>query len=354
MKIHVEPILEYEAHFRQNQQGWLGGDLVFSLPINKNQILWLFGDSFIVSNQAEQLRQKARIINSSIALQNGKLSESNAIDFIWKETTGIPKSFFRDEKRPGFLWPLSAVLINQKIYVFAVRILLENPELPFSFRVIGNEIGIIENYAAPPVAWKINYFELTWDEKVGTFGSHLLVNQNYLYIYGFRKEEPGWDVDLKQIVARIAIEDPAAITGRQNWEFLDGSKGTWHRNPSQSVPMFNQANTELSVSFLKGINKFVLVGYSQKRENYISLRFSETPYGPFTEPVIIYHCPDGQWNPDYFCYAAKAHPELTTTENELIITYITNSKDFHACLRDLRIYFPRFLRVRIEDNVSQE
>ncbi|MBN2090148.1 DUF4185 domain-containing protein [candidate division KSB1 bacterium] len=347
MKINVEPIPEYEAPYRQNQQGWLGGDLVFSLPINENQILWLFGDSFIVSNQAEPLRQNSRIINSSIALQNKKLSEPAALDFFWKEDEKAPKAFFINENHSGFLWPLSAVLMNRKIYVFTVRILMENPELPFSFRVTGNEIGVIENYESAPEKWEINYHPLTWDEKTGTFGSYLLINQHYLYIYGFRKEEPGWDADLKQIVARIAIEDSATMMDMKHWEFLDGTTSSWHQNRDKLVPMFNQANTELSVSFLKGIKKFVLVGYSQKRENYISLRFSETPFGPFSEPTIIYHCPEGQWSPDYFCYAAKAHPELATTENELIISYVTNSKDFHACLKDLRIYFPKFLRVRI-------
>ena len=49
-----------------------------------------------------------------------------------------------------------------------------------------------------------------------------------------------------------------------------------------------------------------------------------------------------------FCYAAKAHPELTATRDELLITYAANSWNFWDLFNDARLYWPRFVRVNLE------
>ena len=51
---------------------------------------------------------------------------------------------------------------------------------------------------------------------------------------------------------------------------------------------------------------------------------------------------------DIFCYAAKGHPELSLTPDELIITYVANSTDFYKMAADARLYRPRFIRVRFK------
>jgi hypothetical protein len=47
-----------------------------------------------------------------------------------------------------------------------------------------------------------------------------------------------------------------------------------------------------------------------------------------------------------FCYAAKAHPEIASIPEELIITYVTNSPDIELIRSDASLYRPRFLRLR--------
>lgn len=51
---------------------------------------------------------------------------------------------------------------------------------------------------------------------------------------------------------------------------------------------------------------------------------------------------------EYFCYAAKAHPELDTTGRSLVISYACNSTSFADLFRDLRIYRPRFVVAILE------
>jgi len=51
------------------------------------------------------------------------------------------------------------------------------------------------------------------------------------------------------------------------------------------------------------------------------------------------------WSEDNFCYAGKAHPELAEGGNEVILTYAANAWKLEDLQRDLRLYWPRFVRV---------
>ena len=47
-----------------------------------------------------------------------------------------------------------------------------------------------------------------------------------------------------------------------------------------------------------------------------------------------------------FCYGAKAHPSLST-DQDLVVSYFVNSLDFWQVAREARLYWPRFVRVRL-------
>ena len=81
---------------------------------------------------------------------------------------------------------------------------------------------------------------------------------------------------------------------------------------------------------------------------YIVARTAPDPYGPWSDPIILYRCPEEEWHESIFCYAAKAHPEITSAPDELIVTYVTNSYDFDRIEADARLYRPRFLLIRFK------
>jgi hypothetical protein len=66
--------------------------------------------------------------------------------------------------------------------------------------------------------------------------------------------------------------------------------------------------------------------------------------------VLVYRCPEMDWAPKVFCYAAKAHPELTKAPDELLITYAANAWNFWDLFSDARLYWPRFVRVKLSPN----
>ncbi|MBN2182579.1 MAG: hypothetical protein JW715_11760 [Sedimentisphaerales bacterium] len=77
------------------------------------------------------------------------------------------------------------------------------------------------------------------------------------------------------------------------------------------------------------------------------MRLSPAPTGPWSRAYRIYECPEVKWHKTYFCYAAKAHPEISA-KDELIITYVCNSTDFWQMASDARISRPRFLKIKFD------
>jgi hypothetical protein len=78
----------------------------------------------------------------------------------------------------------------------------------------------------------------------------------------------------------------------------------------------------------------------------IVLRVAPTPVGVWSEPTIVYQCPEVAWHEKIVCYAAKAHLSLSTKPDELVLTYIASSSDFFQMAGDARLYRPRFIKLK--------
>jgi len=78
----------------------------------------------------------------------------------------------------------------------------------------------------------------------------------------------------------------------------------------------------------------------------IVARTAAKPWGPWSEAKVVYRCPETGWDDQIFCYSAKAHPMLSTTPDELIVTYAANSFEFTKLFDNARLYWPRFVRVK--------
>lgn len=345
IKIDITPLPEIGRCFREGKDGWLGGDCAFSLPLGNDRFLWLFGDSFI-QDRGQFSRDGAVFINNSIAIQQGNLADNDSLHFYWNKRDGQHRAFFINDNEPGFLWPLSAILIRGKLFVFCVRIQIVDPDNVFGFRQIGNEIFCVDNPDDAPNRWNMTAHKLPFLRQLGSFGSNFFINHDYVYIYGYRNVKSGWDdAIINLIIARIKNELAHDISNQSHWEFLDGAGGIWHRDIHQVKPVIEHFTTEFSVTFVPAIGKYVLVANAWKHPHPITVRWADTPFGPFSEPKVVYHCPEIDWSPNYFCYAAKAHLELAEADDELIVSYMTNSKAMQEVFEDLRIYFPRFLKI---------
>jgi hypothetical protein len=111
--------------------------------------------------------------------------------------------------------------------------------------------------------------------------------------------------------------------------------------------------TEGSITWLPRFGKYAYV-YSPPLDPRILWRTARSPVGPWSEPATLYVCPETGWNPRVFCYAAKARP-TPEADDALLVSYATNSFDMrNDALADARIYFPRFVRVRLGEVAPRE
>jgi hypothetical protein len=134
----------------------------------------------------------------------------------------------------------------------------------------------------------------------------------------------------------------ARIRSDARWEYLNETG--WENEPGKLRRLCDGIGAELSVT-PQG-RGFALVTTENGLSSRIVLRRATTPEGPWDEPVVIYECREPTWDPSYFCYAAKAHPELEGPGRVLVVTYCCNTSDWKKLFEDRRIYRPRVLVFR--------
>jgi hypothetical protein len=335
---------EYEAPF-QRKEGWTGADGAYSIPLDANRTLWLFGDTW-VGKITDQGHAGSRMINNSVALQTGLEPNGASIRFLYRQdSNGAPASFWTPADGNGLFWPVSGARTEGGLYVLAARIEMVGGGV-FGFAYRGTTLLHARSVTGEATDWRFSQAEVPHGQAdpndTLAFGSAVLRDGSDLYVYGHRcargKELGGRTM----VVARA----PAGAAERfDQWRFFDGN--SWTDRAERSADLFAGAATEFSVSHLPGLKKYVAVYTENGLSAKVLARFADHPAGAWSKPVLLYECPETTWHKSYFCYAGKAHPELARRDDEIIITYAVNSTDFSQLVHDVRIYWPRFVRVRV-------
>ena len=345
VKYPVERLPEYEALFTRDK-GWTGADGVFSLELSDNKILWLFSDTWI-GDIVNGQHKNATIVNNSIAIQRGKDPSNATVEFFWGTTKdGKPAAFITPADGVGWFWVFHGVAADGKLYLFLMQIVKK--EAPkdsiFGFKSIGTWLAAVENPDENPKQWQVRQYKIPrerFSEKGDLFfGSAIMKDGDFVYIYGGNEDWKKGIGGRSMIVARV---QPDKITDFSKWRFY--SDGQWKSDVNGISGLFDGIATEYSVSFQPGLKKYVAIYTEIGMSKNILMRFSPTPVGPWSQPSKVYECPEYNWHKTYFCYAAKGHQEISRPD-ELIITYVCNSTDFWQMVRDARIYYPRFLRIK--------
>lgn len=339
----AEPALEWDALF-QNTNGWIGADGDYSVPLSKQTTLWLFSDTFI-GEVRDGKRVRARMINNSIALQQGT---NRPTFFYGTGPDGLPESFIKPRAGKGYFWLGPGVRTADALYLFLNEMINVRSDTPFGFKFVDSWLGHIANPDDPPSEWRINQIRLPFT-KVSSrgaliFGNAVLQEEGFVYIYGQDTRParglPG--VPAGTVVARVRGNDFGDF---KKWTFL--TRGKWQSKFSKVLPIAPALAGEFSISCLRDRKQYVAV-YTESISGRIALRLARAPEGPWSDPIEIYRAPEMDWPRNVFSYAAKAHPELVSGPGELLITYAANSWLFVNLLNDARLYWPRFVRVELD------
>lgn len=343
----VEPIPVYDALF-QRETGWTGADGAFTIPLTPEKTLWLFSDTW-VGRVRDNKHVDSAMINNSIGIQNGKDITSATVSFYYQQPPdGKPLALIVPTDGHGWFWLFHGALVPKGLYLFLMQIERTDDESVFGFQHVGTWLGHVENPLDAPNDWRIVQrkipFNRTSDAGNKTFGSALLEWDNFIYIYGNDEEKRGGFLHRSMTLARVAKTE---IDDFNAWRFY--TNGEWQNDWTKTDRLFGDMATEFSVSYQPFLKKFLVLYTESGMSEKILIRLSDTPWGPWSDPVTIHHCPEVKWHSSYFCYAAKGHPSLSSAPNELIFTYVTNSFDFFQMASDARIYHPRFLRLTFTD-----
>jgi hypothetical protein len=342
--VQARPAPDLESKFA-GKDGWIGGDGVYSVVLGPDRILWLFGDTLLGKVQ-EGRRTGAVMVNNTVGIQTGR-GRDIVIRFVaGRPRADKPVSFLAPANGKGWFWPQAGVRVQDRLLVFLPQLDKTTDPGVFGFRRIGQWLAVVENPDDEPEKWRVKQREVPFGEigpgRERSWGSAVLAEGEYLYIYGYH-EERGKGIGKRRLtVARVPARKVDEFAA---WRFR--TRDGWSDKAEEAAPLADGVGTEFSVSRVPGGKGYVLVTTENGLSPRIVGRFSDTPIGPWSAPVLLYTCPEMGRDKGLFCYAAKAHP-WAATGNELVISYCVNAWEFARLFRDEAVYRPKFVRVELK------
>jgi hypothetical protein len=339
----AEPLPKINAVF-ERKDGWIGADGAYSVALSVQRRLWLFSDTWVGSVR-DGKRYDATIVNNSVALQDGSGNAAKLRFVIRQNADRKAAALFTPADGRGWFWLQAGVYTNNKLYLLLSQVEKTGDPGVFGFQQIGQTLGIVANPDDEPTSWRLEQRKLPCTifspERQLTFGAAILPDGDFLYVYGTDEEINARRRDRSLIVARVrasALEDFAA------WRFY--RQDHWDSDCRAASRMAGGMASECSVSYLPTFQRYVLVYTEGGLSARILARTASSPVGPWSTPTVLYRCPEASWDKRIFCYGAKAHASLAARD-ELVVSYVANSFDFWQVAADARIYWPRFIRVKV-------
>lgn len=365
LAFEVKEAPEWTQLFNRDS-GWLGGDGLFSIPMNgidtigglkESPALLVFSDSFWGEKANGKIRSGGDMVNNSVAL-----IPPSTVGAVKKEKLRFYHGSSSKEKLRAVFIPntpssvegqyywLGDGFLNQEmqqtLYLFAYRMNNTGAAI-FGFKECGNALLAISREDEPPYKHYRQletplFVDSTKAGEAYSFGAGIFVNtewakaphpDGYVYIYGVKGQAK------ELLVARVK---PKAIEDFEQWRFWNGK--TWNSDILQAAPATSNVSNELSLTPLPN-GRYALIFQKNGIEPTIGLRIGESPTGPFGSIIPLYTCPEPARKKTLFAYNAKAHPTLSKA-GELLISYHVNSFDF---LKDFSeepdTFAPKFIRI---------
>jgi hypothetical protein len=328
----------------QRTNGWLGADGDYSVAVTPERTLWFFSDTWI-GQLAGGRRTNVVLVNNSVGAQTGR-GAAAAVEFFWgREIKGQPAAFFVPEDGLGWFWPLGGVQDTGRVWVMLHQMEKSGEGGAFGFRNVAVWLGEVANPLETPGRWRVTQRKLPFTELSATrralFGAAVLRHGEHIYIYGTEERPKERGFGRRMILARV---EAGAIADFTRWRFFDD--GAWREDFRRVSPLASGMASEYSVTWIEAIGQFLAVGHDVFLSPKIVARAAPQPWGPWSEPVPLYTCPEAGWSKQIFCYAGKAHAMLSSGD-ELVLSYAANSFSLAEVIHDARLYWPKFVRVRM-------
>ncbi|MBW2242382.1 MAG: DUF4185 domain-containing protein [Deltaproteobacteria bacterium] len=359
------------------QQGWLGGDAAFSVPLDGRRSLWLFGDTF-VGEPGQPSRRGARFIHNSIAISKCDDQGQWSIDYRWGAGSDGATAFFDRAEAGKWWWLFDGFSHDGAVYVGLLEVESSAPRGPLAmpFGFTGVELARISNPEEDPSAWQFERLRLSRSPLALPAGA-MVVHGAHVYFFTFLDRQAR---SYPRILVRLPLTslESGAVDLEPALETLT-TDGLWQPGfrPLAARIIMQDDATEMSVHFLASAGVWLaLYSYpsvgadfpEQRPSDRVWFRTAESLSGPWSPRRSLFRIPEldpsrvAGFDPHTACYAAKAHPQLSA-RGSVSFTYVCNlfagpEGDVEALLGrlvdDLGIYRPIPVSVALPSDLSGE
>jgi hypothetical protein len=317
-----------------DKDGWYGGDGAYSIKLDGERTLWLFGDTFVAHEEGRKDRVNMNVVlGTTLAISTCSVNSEFKIQYYLKKKNEKFVSSFGENE---WLWPQDPFIVNDVLYIplTAVTATDKEGEL-FNFKITGHKLARIKDFSvADPYKWSMDYIDLTpaVPPGIAAFATTSIVHDNYVYFYPFYVYSKDAVKVLGNILARIPGSKLDNPTGAIEYFTKDG---TWQNNlnPAKVKVVLDAGVSELSVRYHAADKKWIAVYLStQNKGDQLLYQFADEPEGPWSKPKTLgVKIPEVDpnstlYDKNSFCYAGKEHIEFARNKN-LVVTYVCNSAE---------------------------
>jgi hypothetical protein len=356
------------------EEGWLGGDAAYSVPLSRTETLWLFGDTFVgVPGQAD--REGSTFIHNSVGVSHCQEDIWN-IEYFWgTDAAGAPRAFLHEPRVDGnerWWWLFDGFVHRERLYIGLLEVERAAPQglLQLPFRPVGIHLGRVENPEASPATWRTSTLPL-WEDAAALPGA-MVVHGDWLYLFNFLQKPDG---SSPRALARLPLSalEAAAPSLPDTLEYLS-LDGHWKPglDPADSRVLMTDNATEMSVVWHPDLQRW-LATYSHPNaqgqlavsgpSQRVFVRTAVSLEGPWSEALALFDVPELQqgFDPAKACYAAKEHRQFSWP-GEITFTYVCNlmtppGGDPGATLmrlfHDMSLYRPRAVTRNLPEELQE-
>jgi hypothetical protein len=334
------PANELDALFERTD-GWIGADGAYSVALSQNRTLWLFSDTWVGRIRGGQ-RTDATIVNNTVGVQEGPGKRLTYSIARWPD--GKPRALIVPADGRGWFWLQAGMACQGELSLFLNQVEKTDDNSVFGFRAIGLWLGSVANADERPERWRVQQVKMPntvfSHDRVLAWGAAALRVRDDLYVYGFDDRRGKGAFNRQMVLARVPAR---SVSDMVAWRYFhDGLWSEDFHNPSH---LAGDIACEYSVTPLG--NRYLAVYTESGLSPRIMGRTADQPWGPWSAATVLYECPEMSRDKKVFCYAAKAHPSLSSG-NDLVVSYVVNSFDLRQVVCDATLYWPRFVRVTLK------
>ena len=333
------------------QDGWLGADSAYSVPLAEEESLWLFGDTF-VGEPEQRNRRGARFIHNSIARSRCDETGSWSIRYHWGAGPEGARDFIDRGEAGKWWWLFDGFVHAGELYIGLLQVESAPPRGPLAmpFAFTGVDLARVANPLDEVEGWRIERLRLS-RSGLALPASAMVVHGAHVYLFTFLDRGAGSHprilvrLPLASLEAGARDLEPALETLARDGSWKPGLDPTGAR-----VVMDDDA-TEMSVDYQPALGAWLALysypssyqsgyqsgypsverdGFPQERpSDRVWVRTAASLEGPWSPPRSLIRVPEldpsyvGGFHPDTACYGAKAHPQLSTPTS-ITITYVCN------------------------------